>query len=381
MYYDAQSGLLDRRAFASEAVFRREAETVFAGAWLFAGLAAWVDEPGAFLTTYIGADPAVLWRAPSGRLLAFANQCPAGVKPLATEDRGEAWAFRCPCHGHVYDEDVVARFATYGAVRVHRGLVFVAGGDAAGTFEDFVGSYRLYLDALAPGEGGPSILADAPLCWRVKANWKVIVESWCGACASEEGGELYEATDAFQIAAGPGVAILASTSGPECDRDDPLQGMTGRGGVFFPNLVFEPAVRAMHVVHPLAPSLSEIRTYGVADPQEALEIATARHRALGLRFTPGADGYPIAAWEAVSRSAGGPLAARAKLNVAAGLGAERPMNLPGLRAELHSEAGARAFYGWWQARLGSAQAQRRRSVSLFSPGVRPRPSIPQCEVP
>jgi len=85
---DIAHGLISRRIFVDEDIYRAELEKVFPRAWLFLGHESQVPNPGDFITTYMGQDPVLVWRDSRSRIGAFLNSCRhRGVK-LCRTDRG-----------------------------------------------------------------------------------------------------------------------------------------------------------------------------------------------------------------------------------------------------------------------------------------------------
>ncbi len=100
---DLAHGLISRRIFVDEDIYRAELEKVFPRAWLFLGHESQVPNPGDYITTYMGQDPVLLWRDSRARVGAFLNSCRhRGVK-LCRTDRGNANAVSCRYHGWTYN--------------------------------------------------------------------------------------------------------------------------------------------------------------------------------------------------------------------------------------------------------------------------------------
>jgi len=84
-------------------LYTLECRAIFGDSWQFAGRAALVAEPGAFLTTEIAGDPLLVVRGEDGVLRAFANVCRHRAAPVMTEPAGKATRLRCRYHGWTYD--------------------------------------------------------------------------------------------------------------------------------------------------------------------------------------------------------------------------------------------------------------------------------------
>ncbi len=349
-YYDPEEALLDRQSYSSPSLFRREIANVFASSWLFAGPAAWVAGAGEFLTTCKGTERVIVWRTPSGTLRVFDDACPICLRPLAWSDRGVATAFVCPCSARRYGEAEARTTLCRGKLDVWGDLLF-AGPDEGPTLIEAVGDFAPYLRRLTNFR----VVGDSAVRWRVGCNWKLAVESGCAPA------EPPDYARAFQAATASGAAAFGETALQD-EGVDGLPGLTPLAGALFPNLTFEPAAMAMHVWHPVARDVTEAHSYCVAPNNGGHEAERNSRRAFMLAFGAGdaARGRRMEAWSSITRAAAGPSGGAVLLNLQAGRRGERSTNLPGIRGQVAGETNARAFYGWWQARLRASGAMSAR---------------------
>ncbi len=100
---DAKSGLLDRSIFSSAEIYERELAQVFGRCWLFVAHESQIPKPNDFVTSYMGADPVIVWRDRAGTIHAFLNMCRHRGNRLCRADAGNAPSFMCTYHGWVFD--------------------------------------------------------------------------------------------------------------------------------------------------------------------------------------------------------------------------------------------------------------------------------------
>ena len=72
---DLDRGLVSRRAYSDQEIYRVELERVFRGCWLFLGHESVIPKPGDYLTNYMGEDNVIVWRDQRGKIHAFLNTC------------------------------------------------------------------------------------------------------------------------------------------------------------------------------------------------------------------------------------------------------------------------------------------------------------------
>ncbi len=74
--FDSNTGLLNRRIFADEAIYQQELRRIFGRAWNFMCHETQLPEPGSFFTNYIGEDEVIVVRDRQQRINVLLNSCP-----------------------------------------------------------------------------------------------------------------------------------------------------------------------------------------------------------------------------------------------------------------------------------------------------------------
>src|SRR5438874_11780794 len=161
---DLETGLVSRKIFSDEAIYRQELERVFRRCWLFLAHDSMLPQPGDYLTTYMGEDPVLVVRDPDGGVRAFLNTCPHRGNKVCLFDSGHASTFTCSYHGWSFSSEgkltgmpfyqeayygeldkeqwglvEVPKIARYG------GLIFGSWDPFVG-LEEYLGELRWYLD-------------------------------------------------------------------------------------------------------------------------------------------------------------------------------------------------------------------------------------------
>lgn len=359
-HFEAETGLLDARVFAAPDVFRAEQDRLFRRAWLFVGPADWLTEPGDYLVTSLGELPAIAWVRSDGALRVFVNRCPAGIGAMVADDRGNAGALRCACHGRSYDPDG-GELAAIPRLECFSGFVFACQDPDASPLVDQIGEFAWWWDVIDRHfPGGVQVVGETSLRAGVSCNWKLGAEACCGDTFSDFalsrstlevldlGPPLTERIGLQAATEGGAIAVEYRDS---IDRDDPRDAMIPLMATLFPNISFDARGNALHVWHPRGPTETEVQTFALAGRNESLEVKRARRRRCQALFGPAGliaqDQHAV--WSSISANARSRTART--LNLQGGWGGERRANLPGRLADLASEMNQRAFYGWWQAQF------------------------------
>jgi phenylpropionate dioxygenase-like ring-hydroxylating dioxygenase large terminal subunit len=197
---DVEKGTVSRRVYSDPSIYERELERIFARCWLYLGHELSIPEPGDYLTTFMGADPVILWRDHHGRPRTFLNTCRHRGNRVCLYERGKAASLTCSYHGWTYSSEgklVGVPFASeayyddldtaqWGLIETPRltsygGLVFACWDPEAISLEAYLGEARWYLDRLvlvAEDLGGFEIIAASR--YATAGNWKIPAENFAG---------------------------------------------------------------------------------------------------------------------------------------------------------------------------------------------------------
>jgi phenylpropionate dioxygenase-like ring-hydroxylating dioxygenase large terminal subunit len=197
-FVDLSKGLVSRRIFFDEEIYRAELRKIFAKCWLFLGHVSQIRSSGDFVTNYMGEDPVIVTRDSQDRVRVFLNSCRHRGMRICRADFGNAKLHRCPFHGWTYSNEgklvgVPAFEEAYNSnldrdkwgllevprVSVYGGLIFGNWDEDAPSLDDYLGDLKWYFDILLN-------LADE---WEVipgqqryvlAANWKIAGENFAG---------------------------------------------------------------------------------------------------------------------------------------------------------------------------------------------------------
>lgn len=197
---DWQRGHIDRRIFWDPAIYEQELERVFARSWLFVAHESQIEEPGAFVTTYMAQDNVIVARASDRSINVFLNSCPHRGNRVCFADSGQGRQFTCNYHGWAFGLDGALRrmpkMGLYKAtpgfrmedwglkrarVESYKGLVFATFDEEAPSLGDWLGDFRWYLDAvLDVEEGGTEFLPGGATRSIMNCNWKFPADNFVG---------------------------------------------------------------------------------------------------------------------------------------------------------------------------------------------------------
>ncbi|MEZ5557037.1 MAG: SRPBCC family protein [Pseudomonadales bacterium] len=193
--YDRNTGILDRRIFADEAIYREELKRIFGRAWNFMCHESQLPRPGSFFMNYIGEDQVIVVRDRRHHIQVLLNSCPHRGNTVCRAELGTTNSFFCSYHGWNFDLDgtlvgMPGEEAFYrnnlnkqdwgltpaAKVENYRGFVFATLDPSAPALEDYLGWVgRLGIDFVA-SQGDIEFL-DGVHKNRVKCNWKVAVDN------------------------------------------------------------------------------------------------------------------------------------------------------------------------------------------------------------
>ena len=209
---DVKNGTASREIFVNSDVYRQEQEQVFARAWLFVGHESQVPNPDDFYVSRMGEDSVILTRDREGKIHVLLNSCRHRGMKLCRYDEGNTKRFTCPYHGWSYSTggDLMSTPGElvgvpgykehyheeldkkeWGLVPVakminYRGTIWATWDANAPSFEDYLGSMRLWLDSALDhrdGREGGSVVLVGVQKWRTNTNWKFPATNFIGDAA------------------------------------------------------------------------------------------------------------------------------------------------------------------------------------------------------
>lgn len=103
--FDSETGQLDRRVHADEALYQLELERIFARGWNFMCHDSQIRETGEYVVSWIGEDQVIVVRDEAGGVNVLVNSCRHRGNALCRAEQGRAKSFVCSYHGWNYGLD------------------------------------------------------------------------------------------------------------------------------------------------------------------------------------------------------------------------------------------------------------------------------------
>src|SRR5215510_9865867 len=192
---DAERGLVDRKIFSDEEIYRLELEHIFARAWNFMAHDSQIPNPGDFFTTYIGEDRVIVVRDKAGRPQVLLNTCRHRGNAVCRAEEGHATSFMCTYHGWTYDlqgklvgvpglkdyyHDDLNREAwglvSAAKVENFKGFIFATLDPEAPSLDEYLGDVgKISLNQLALK--GDVMIADGVQKYTIGCNWKLAADN------------------------------------------------------------------------------------------------------------------------------------------------------------------------------------------------------------
>jgi PAH dioxygenase large subunit len=191
-----QEGLISRRIFADEEVFRMEMDRIFGRGWFFLAHESEIPKPGDLVARPCGIDPAIVVRGDDGKVRAFLNSCRHRGMRLCRTDGENVKTMRCPYHGWAYRNDgtlvAVGAENHYGEgelekdklglipvakLGIYRGLIFATWDEHAPSLDEWLGDIRWYLDIIF-GRTGEIEIIGVPQIWEAECSWKIATDNF-----------------------------------------------------------------------------------------------------------------------------------------------------------------------------------------------------------
>lgn len=196
-FLNLDAGLVNRRIFVDEDVYRAELKQIFGRCWLYLAHEAEIPNPGDYVTVNMGEAPVIVCRGRDGKINAFMNSCRHRGNILCRADKGNARTFVCPYHGWGYDTsgklvgvpgmkdyyyESLDR-SQWGLPKVaqvdsYRGLIFGTLDPEAPSLEEYLGDIRWGIDMLMnQGDLAP---VSGIVRWNMECNWKFASDNAIG---------------------------------------------------------------------------------------------------------------------------------------------------------------------------------------------------------
>lgn len=197
---DVRRGMIPAHVYNDADIFALERDRLFAKSWVFLAHESEVAEPGDYVVRRIVNDSFIVVRDEDGVVRVLFNMCLHRGMQVCRAEVGNASHFRCPYHGWSYKNDgrligLPFHGDAYGgekgiakkgqtllpapAVDTYRGLVFACLDENAPPLRDYLGDFAFYLDFYV-NQSAAGIELRGPQRWRIKANWKIGAENFCG---------------------------------------------------------------------------------------------------------------------------------------------------------------------------------------------------------
>jgi phenylpropionate dioxygenase-like ring-hydroxylating dioxygenase large terminal subunit len=193
--YDPEQGILDRRVYSDEEIYRLELERIFARAWNFMCHESQIPNPGDYFITYIGEDQVIVCRDEKGDINVLLNTCRHRGNALCRAEQGNAKSFVCSYHGWNFGLDgrligVPGQKAYYrdsfdkskwglakaAKVESYLGFVFATLDGDAPSLHDYLGDVgRTGLGMCA--SYGEIMVVDGVMKNVIDCNWKIAVDN------------------------------------------------------------------------------------------------------------------------------------------------------------------------------------------------------------
>jgi len=180
--------------YTEPAIFQMELERIFERSWVYVAHESELPNPGDYITTTIGTQPAIVSRARDGRIHVMLNRCRHRGSVVCRSTRGNTEYFRCPYHNWTYGDDgalvSIAQASGYEGLDTralgllqaetdsYRGLIFArlqAGGE---TLAHRLADVRPYIDLwVERSPDGTIQLPRGSHQFDYPANWKFQMEN------------------------------------------------------------------------------------------------------------------------------------------------------------------------------------------------------------
>lgn len=177
-------------------IFELEMERIFTHSWIPVAHESEIPNPGDYVRRYIGQDSCLVVRGDDGEVNILLNVCPHRGMSICREEEGNSRGFTCPYHGWSFDKQGTFRGApferemygdllrresdrlvlTKARVGNISGLLFANWDPDAEDFDDYLGEFKWYIDAMFKRTDGGLTVIGPPQRQIMKSNWKLVAE-------------------------------------------------------------------------------------------------------------------------------------------------------------------------------------------------------------
>src|SRR6266496_3439066 len=194
-----ESGMVSRRIFWDEEIYRLELERIFTRCRLFLAHESQVAQPGQYFTTWMGDEPIIVTRDRDHQVRAMINSCRHRGNSVCRGDAGQTHSFMCAYHGWTYGLDgsligvpgYEERYygeldrSQWGLIPVtqvgsYKGLVFGTFDAEAPPLEEYLGEARWALDYILDQRAGGTEVVGGVYKWIINSNWKLGADNIMG---------------------------------------------------------------------------------------------------------------------------------------------------------------------------------------------------------
>ena len=186
---------VNRAAFTSEEVLRREREQIFDRTWLYVGHESEIPQRNDFQTRDVGGRSVIFNRDRTGQVRVLLNTCLHRGSSVCRHASGNAKIFTCFYHGWAYrntgelvnvpgnddyatdPKQLYSTLASPAQVDSYRGLYFVCFDPDAPDLLTYLGDHRYFIDLAADQSPEGVAILEGTHEYYLKANWKLLVEN------------------------------------------------------------------------------------------------------------------------------------------------------------------------------------------------------------
>lgn len=218
-----------RDLYVSQDLFKLEVKHLFSNTWIYVGHDSQVPNKGDYYTTQLADQPVIMVRHTDNEVHVLYNRCPHKGTKIAIDRTGNTGKFfRCPYHAWSFKTDgcllaiplkkgyqdtgferteAAHGMTPVGAVHNYRGFVFARMAPEGIGFEEYFNGSLTSLDNMIDRSPvGRLQVVGAPLRYKHKCNWKMLVENQTDTC---------HPMVAHESSAGTAVKIWESMDKPE----------------------------------------------------------------------------------------------------------------------------------------------------------------------